>query len=130
MLTTPQKAIEEINQRDVSVDIFSKAEEINIDAVTANMEGIMLTMKGELHRRKGYGSNFKRILHELPDDETIRTVMEDVYNDLEALEPNILIDRENTRIIIKNREKAVFVIMPFIYIKYGTLGKFTRKFSQ
>lgn len=130
MLTTPQKAIEEVNQRDVSKDIFTNSEVVNVDAVISNIEGILLTQRGELHRRKGYGSDFKQIIHELPDAEKIRQVMEDVYNDLEALEPNIKIDRENTVVRIKRSEKAIYLIMPFLYIKYGSLGKFTRKFSQ
>ena len=128
-MVTIKKAIEEINQRDISVDVFTKGDEINLDAVIANINAILLTRKGELHRDIGFGCRFMDILHNTPDNSEIRIMMEEIYDDLEILEPNIRIDRQNTKITFKSGTKAVYLVMPFTYIKYNTQSKFVRKFT-
>ena len=114
---------------DLSHNVESKGEVFDEKAINESITLLLLTMKGELIFRPNVGTSLPMVPFENMTSEHNNSIIENVLNEIEAIEQRITFIRPDCRVNVYPDENSIDMILKYIILENGLVGKYQQKIS-
>ena len=98
---------------DISKNVISKGEAIDIDAINQSIESILMTTYGERIFNLGFGSSLSLQVFEIQDQKSGEKLLNEIANSIRQWDDRVIIIEDKMQLIIDQNSNSMFLSIPY-----------------
>ncbi len=115
---------------DVAQNVYQDGELWDTKAINQSIEMILTTLYGERLFNPGFGSNFPLKIFDNMSQGKGEEILDDVVGAIKRWDDRIAIDESEVRLIVKEEQNTVVLVVPYTVRKNGIKTEYIKKFTN